>query len=233
MPPLRVVEHLDVLEDAGPGLRPRLVVLVVTSAPSSGWRRSSPSARCPSTCATPAHAALDPVPAQEPLVMLAGVLAPPVRVRHQPLARAAAAAPPSPGHRPPAGSPCVRHRPAHHPPRVQVLHGRQVQPALARRDVGDVRHPALVGPPGSNCRSRTLSATGRGWLESVVQRNFRVGLRPDAVVAHQPGDGVDAAGACPEPPARRGCAGCRSAPSPRRGRPGSRRAGRRAAAPGS
>ena len=71
----------------------------------------------------------------------------------------------------------VGHRPAHDHPRVQVLDDGQVQPALPRRDVGDVRHPRLVRPPsGSNCRSRRLSATGRSWLESVVQRNFRAVL---------------------------------------------------------
>src|SRR5881227_2860040 len=32
------------------------------------------------------------------------------------------------------------------------------------------------GESGSNWRSRRLSATGRSWLESVVQRNFRAVL---------------------------------------------------------
>jgi hypothetical protein len=32
------------------------------------------------------------------------------------------------------------------------------------------------GDPGSNCRSRRLSATGRSWSESVVQRYFRAAL---------------------------------------------------------
>ena len=33
-----------------------------------------------------------------------------------------------------------------------------------------------LGASGSNCRSTTFSATGWSWLESVVQRNFRLVL---------------------------------------------------------
>src|SRR5262245_27086901 len=35
---------------------------------------------------------------------------------------------------------------------------------------------ASLGASGSNCRSSRFSATGRSWLESVVQRNFRAVL---------------------------------------------------------
>ena len=37
------------------------------------------------------------------------------------------------------------HRPTHHPAREQVEHGRHIEPALARPDVGEVGHPFAVG----------------------------------------------------------------------------------------
>src|SRR6478609_690713 len=42
----------------------------------------------------------------------------------------------------------VAHGPAHNSPGVHVQHGRQVQPALARWDVGHVAEPASIGPLG-------------------------------------------------------------------------------------
>ena len=40
------------------------------------------------------------------------------------------------------------HRPAHYAPRPYVHHERQIQPALAGLDVGDVREPRRVGAAG-------------------------------------------------------------------------------------
>ena len=42
----------------------------------------------------------------------------------------------------------VAHGPAHNSPGVHVQHGRQVQPALARWDVGHIAEPASIGPLG-------------------------------------------------------------------------------------
>src|SRR5262245_52709090 len=79
-----VVERLDVLEDARLRLVAGGVFLVVDQLPLQAGeealhRRVVPALR------DPAHAAGDPVLAQEPLVVVTGVLAAPVGVRAQPL----------------------------------------------------------------------------------------------------------------------------------------------------
>ena len=45
------------------------------------------------------------------------------------------------------------HRSAHHTARIQINYHRQVDPALLRPEIRDVRSPGLVGTAGGNCRS--------------------------------------------------------------------------------
>src|SRR5437868_4274509 len=85
-----VVERLDVLEDAGLCLLPGGVPLVVDQLPLQGGEEALDRGVVPAL-ADPAHAARDPVPLQQPAVVVAGVLAAPVRVGHQPVAREPAA----------------------------------------------------------------------------------------------------------------------------------------------
>src|SRR5579862_9174552 len=77
MPPDAVVEHFDVFEDTGLRLPPRGVLLAVDQlllqAGEEGFHR-----RIVPAVAPPAHAAGDPLAAQQPLVMVASILAPPV-----------------------------------------------------------------------------------------------------------------------------------------------------------
>ncbi len=49
---------------------------------------------------------------------------------------------------------------------------RYSQPSRVGMEVLSATHAAF-GDSGANCRPSRLSATGRSWLESVVQRNFR------------------------------------------------------------
>jgi hypothetical protein len=42
------------------------------------------------------------------------------------------------------GPQVIRGRPAHHPPRAQIDHSGQIQPALPRVNVGDITTPATV-----------------------------------------------------------------------------------------
>src|SRR5262249_31945375 len=149
--------------------------------------------------APPAHAARDPVLRQPPLVVLAGVLAAAVRMRHQPRP----GPPPGHGHRQgiddqAAGDP-LAHRPADDLPRVQVLHGCRGQPALPGRDGGDIRDPGPV-------RRRRLElpvehVRGRRAVRVGVRRvpELPPGFRGDPVGPHQFRHRVQAAG-----PATRG-----------------------------
>src|SRR5690606_34354646 len=147
-----------------------------------------------------AHAAGDPLIPQQPLELLAGVLTALVGVMQQLLRPAA---PPDRhdqricdqlrGH-------LATHRPADDTPREQIQYHRKIQPALARPDVREVRHPTLV---------RT------GGLELPIQQvrgNATLGPRPTihwkptplaaglkARCKHQPGHSVDAARIAPVP----------------------------------
>ena len=59
-------------------------------------------------------------------------------------------------------------RPAHDFPIEQVQHLRQIEPALVRPDVRDVRAEQLFGSPGVRLRSSKFGATGSLCLKSVV-----------------------------------------------------------------
>src|SRR6185437_9667293 len=168
MTPDSVVEHLDGLEQAGPCLRPRGVALVVDQLLLRAGEEALRGRVVPAVRPT-AHATGDPMPGQQPPIMLAGIPAPAIRMGHQTLAGLAT----GPGRfesvdDQPAVDPRA-HRPAHDPPRMQVLHHRQVGPTLAGRDMSDVGRPGPIGRPGMvsrlfSARRRRRSSSKAGGL---------------------------------------------------------------------
>ena len=146
---------------------------------------------------TAAHAANHPMTGRQPLVVFAGVLATPVRVRHESLAGEAT------GQRQLQGvddQPAVdprAHRPAHDPLRVQVLRGRQIQPTLARRDVRHIGRPDAVGR--HRLELPVDDVLGHGAVLVRVGRASELPLRlgGDPVLAHQSGHRVYAASLAP------------------------------------
>ena len=74
VPPLVVVEHLDVLEDAGLGFGPGLVVLMVRQFLFEAGKKALHWCVVPALTHA-AHAALDTVLGEELLVVAAGILA--------------------------------------------------------------------------------------------------------------------------------------------------------------
>jgi len=145
----------------------------------------------------PAHAAVDPLASQDPAVVLAGVLAAAVGEGHQALSRQASRH----GHlqridHQTAVDP-LAHRPADDPPRVQVLHGRQVQPAFKGRDLCDVGRPGLVGRPRLELAIHDVLGDGLIVVGVGGAAQPPPGLRRDPLAAHQLGHGVDAAGPPP------------------------------------
>src|SRR3954447_1539598 len=82
MSPDPVEEDLDVLEEARPGLLSRREDLAASQLLLQA-REEALHRRVIPAIAPPAHAAHDPVTAQEPLVMLAGILAAPVGMRNE------------------------------------------------------------------------------------------------------------------------------------------------------
>jgi len=88
LPALVIVEHLNVLEDRRTRLRPSGEVRPVDQLLLQGGKKALHRGIIPAV-RSPAHAARDPVPRQQPLVVLAGVLAAPVGMGQQALPRQA------------------------------------------------------------------------------------------------------------------------------------------------
>jgi hypothetical protein len=139
-----VVEADDVVSDVIGGL----AVIGVIALPDAFHFEVQEEAlhdRVVPTITFAAHAAHQAVLRQQRLMQRAGVLAATVRMHDQarcrlPLHNGQLQ---RPAHQ--TGLHIRSHRPAHHLARKQVQHHRQVQPAAARSDVGDVSHPGLVG----------------------------------------------------------------------------------------
>src|SRR3989449_590815 len=145
MPPLPVVEDLEVIEQLGARRRPRGPRRVVDELDLQRREETLGHGVVP-TIAPAAHAAHDPVLGQDALVVAAGVLTAAIGMMEQPLRRA----PARQGHPERVEREVVRdalvHRPADGEARTEIEDHRQVEPTLARRNVGDVGDPRLVRP---------------------------------------------------------------------------------------
>src|SRR3954464_2334239 len=121
--------------------------------------------------AAPAHAALDPVCREDPLVVLARVGAALVRVVEQAGLGAAVAQRlvEGPDHQVPvvAGA----HRPADEEAGKQVEHCRQVDLAAGSDELGGIAHPALIR---RRCGEVAVEDVGRDWLVVVAHRRAAV-----------------------------------------------------------
>ncbi len=89
------------------------------------------------------------------------------------------------------------HRPAHHFTVVEVDHGRQIEPSLARAQVGDVPHEPLAGPAGGEVPADQVGAVVLvvGGDRGALARPGLDAEDPQLVhdAAHQPLRGADAA----------------------------------------
>ena len=78
--------------------------------------------------------------------------------------------------------------PAHNAPGIHVDHERHVQPALPGRDVGEVRHPKLVG---AICLEHPVDTVQRAWRLGIADRRAHDLATDDATLAesaHEPLD---------------------------------------------
>src|SRR6478735_7687082 len=86
------------------------------------------------------------------------------------------------------------HRPADHPSREQVDHGRHVEPALGGPDVGEVGDPLLVRPLGHKLTVQKVRRHVRYLAIAFVLRQAPAPWpRPQGLLAHQPLDPVQTA----------------------------------------
>src|SRR2546426_1828385 len=173
MSPLPVVEDLKVIEQLGARRRPRGPRRVVHELDLQRREETLSHGIVPAIAAA-AHAAHDSVLGQDALVVAAGVLTAAIGMMEQPLRRA----PARQGHPERVEREVVRdalvHRPADGEARTEIEDHRQVEPTLARRNVGDVGDPRLVRPSTLELpRARTLGAMGNGCRDCVVTRNRR------------------------------------------------------------
>lgn len=143
MPLLAVVEELEVIEELGARRGPRGPRRGVDELDLQRREEALGDGVVPSI-APAAHAANDPVLRQHTLVVAAGVLTPTIRV----VQRARQWPPTGQRHAEGVEGEVIRdvlaHRPTDSEARTEIEDYRQVEPALARRDVGDVGDPRLV-----------------------------------------------------------------------------------------
>src|SRR3981081_98061 len=86
------------------------------------------------------------------------------------------------------------HRPADHPAREQIDHGRYVEPALGRPDVGEIGDPLLVRPLGRELPVQKIRRYGRDLAITFVLRQTPAPWpRPQGLQAHQSFDPVQTA----------------------------------------
>ena len=185
MQALAVVEHLDVLE--GRGLHRSRVAealpvdpLILEAVEPALGRRVIPAVPLA------AHRADHAVFLQLVLEGVAGVLAAPVGVMHQPRGRL----PAEPGHGQRIGHDVRRHarfqRPADDLAVEQIQHDGQVEPAFIGPQVGDVGRPDLIRCGRGEVPLQQVLGHRQGVLG--VGRDLVAALvaGPDAVLAHQP-----------------------------------------------
>ena len=139
-----VIEHFDVVEDIAAGILPGGIGFTADALTFEQLEETL----CDSVVmavAPSAHAGLQFVALEEVLPLSASELAALVGMNQH---RLAGPAPPN-GHQQriqsQLGVDAVAHGPTHHLTREQVNNHRQVQPAFVSADVGNVRHPRLVG----------------------------------------------------------------------------------------
>jgi hypothetical protein len=87
------------------------------------------------------------------------------------------------------GTHVLAHRPTHHLAGEQVEDHGQVEPALAGRNVGDIRQPDLIGLVGDKILLEEVCRHGEGMLavgcaHAIAARR----PRPETVLAHDPLD---------------------------------------------
>ena len=182
--PARIVEAVDVFEEGDLDLA---AGLPVPSPDQFGLQRLEEAfdGGIVVTVAFPAHRHLEPVLAQQLLIVVGTVLRPAIRVMN------AAWWWPSDrdGHVQSPQSQILLHavadRPAHHAPREKVNDHGQIDPTLPRPDIGDVARPLLVRP----ARGKVLLQEIRRDVEGVVAVGGALELPAaddlDAVLAHQ------------------------------------------------
>src|SRR3954471_22909554 len=76
--------------------------------------------------------------------------------------------------------------PADHPPRKQIQHHSEVEPALARPQIGDIRFPLLVRALGREVLLEEIGSDREGMM--AVGSAFEAPRLPslEAILAHQP-----------------------------------------------
>lgn len=184
MPPLRIVEPLDVVEDVRSGFLPGSVTPAVAALGLEG-REEAFHRRVIPDVAGAAHAAADAQAGQQSLKVFARVLTALIRVMQQCLDRAASCH----GHQQRLDSELTGHhglhRPADHAAREQVEHDRHIKPSLERPDIREVGNPLLVRRGGSEL---PVEHVGRDLVQRAFALIGRLGTparpRPEASQAH-------------------------------------------------
>jgi hypothetical protein len=194
VPPLGIVEALDIVEHVGPGIVPRPIRLARCAL---GLQRGEEALhrRIVPAIARAAHRAGDAMIGHQPLELLAGVLAATIRVVQQ---RAGFSTAPDRHHQGVGDELSCHgraHRPADHAPGEQIDDRCHIKPALRRPDVGEVGDPFAVRSRGLEAAIQHVGSYGaRLPLTQIGRQPTPSGTRFKALLAHQTLDPMQPAG---------------------------------------
>jgi len=138
------VKAFDVVEDIRSSLSPR-EVLPPVHAFSLQYTEEALSGSVVRAASDSTHAAQEPMPLEEALILIAGELATAVRVQDHGTTILSLPQSHQDGLENELPVLARTHRPAHHTARVEIQDDAEVQPAFGGSDVGDVRDPLRVG----------------------------------------------------------------------------------------
>src|SRR5688572_23592379 len=180
-----IVEKFNVLKDTGFSLRFREIMAMMNQLSFQGAKETFHGSIVV-TIAGAAHTTLDLIMGQQSLIIVASILATPIRVMQPASSRLATLKGHLQGGDDQRTFQAVAHGPANNPARVQIQHGGQVQPALSRRNVGDIGQPFFVGPAGRKVLIEQIRGD-RIIVGAIGGRDFECTflLGPQLLLTHQ------------------------------------------------
>ena len=167
-----------------PRLGAGLVITVVNHFALNGTKQALHRGIVPAVACS-AHADLNSVSCQDPAVLVGCILDPTIGMVHE-IGRWL-----SVRERHLECVDCQRSRetilkrPAYNHSREQVHQHGQVPPPLSRSNVGDIRHPGLVGLGSAEPPLEQIGSYGPAWLRLGRNSELAPDLRSDPVAAHQ------------------------------------------------
>src|SRR5690606_471617 len=183
--PLRVVEHLDVIEDIGPGLLPGGIDAAPDSLSFEQLEEALGHGVVVAVTA-PTHAGLEFVGLQEVTPVVAAELTALVAVDDDLILGAPAPDGGQQGVEHQIAVDATAHGPTHHGAGEEIQHHGQIQPSLVRADVGAVGDPRLIRRRHIKLLLQEIVSHQAGTSIPIAWASCVSGLRAQPILAHVP-----------------------------------------------